>query len=448
MTAFEFRLRRGRALHGILVLAVACLCFSNRQQAHVHVSAYAAFSRTAEEVSIPLAALCVGGLCSGVPGCRIPSKLMVFFGAQTGMLLLSKILISRTVVSEELGLYGLPAPFLMTALHQFMAVMMFGIGFLLSWTTPWPYMPQPLTKLSDVWWLLLFSASFAANIGLNNFSFQFLPLSLNLLLRSCLPIATTAIQTCVPRKVPKSSTTFVKEIICMLCGISCAALATLAQSKSKAAEPEHHYQLGLGVAIETMSIFAGALNMVLANELGKRLNLGSMDMTFYMSLPAALFLLVPSIFLSSPSWPEEEPMTDCQVFSLVYQLAPGVLGLACLLGVFACAYNVLQIDMAQSLSATYTTFAGLKLLGSRLHLVRLVEIRLVDRWDRAAVVCSRLWVRRDVSEFYFACCLSGGTWSITSASSRPWEACAARKPLLRDMYNTGAESGPRRGRGA
>jgi hypothetical protein len=98
--------------------------------------------------------------------------------------------------------------------------------------------------------------------------------------------------------------------------------------------------------------------MVLANELGKRLNLGSMDMTFYMSLPAALFLLVPSIFLSSPSWPEEEPMTDCQVFSLVYQLAPGVLGLACLLGVFACAYNVLQIDMAQSLSATYTTFAG------------------------------------------------------------------------------------------
>ena len=359
MTAFEFRLRRGRALHGLLLLAVAFLCLSNRQSsAYVHVSAYAAFSRTAEEVFIPLAALCVGGLCSGVPGCRIPSKLLVFFGAQTGMLLLSKILISRTTVSEELGLYGLPAPFLMTALHQFMAVMMFGIGFLLSWTTPRPYMPQPLTKKSDVWWLLLFSASFAANIGLNNFSFQFLPLSLNLLLRSCLPIATTAIQTCVPRRVPKSRTTFVKEIICMLCGVSCAALATLAQSKSKAAEPEQHYQLGLGVAIETMSIFAGALNMVLANELGKTLSLGSMDMTFYMSLPAALFLLVPSIFLSSPSWPGEGLMTDCQVFSRVYQLAPGVLGLACLLGVFACAYNVIQIDMAQSLSATYTTFAG------------------------------------------------------------------------------------------
>lgn len=144
----------------------------------------------------------------------------------------------------------------------------------------------------------------------------------------------------------------------MICGVSCAALATLAQSKSKAAEPEHHYRLGLGVAIEIMSIFAGALNMVLANELGKRLNLGSMDMTFYMSLPAALFLLVPSIFLSSPSWPGEGLMTDCEVFSLVYQLAPSVLALACLLGVFACAYNVLQIDMAQSLSATYTTFAG------------------------------------------------------------------------------------------
>ena len=31
--------------------------------------------------------------------------------------------------------------------------------------------------------------------------------------------------------------------------------------------------------------------------------------------------------------------------------------------------------------------------------------------------------------------------SMQNSLRRPWEACAARKPLLRDMYNTGAESG-------
>ncbi|CAE7661230.1 unnamed protein product [Symbiodinium pilosum] len=98
--------------------------------------------------------------------------------------------------------------------------------------------------------------------------------------------------------------------------------------------------------------------MVLASELGKSMQLNSTDMTFYMGLPAFLILLVPSFTLSHPSWPGQPSMTDFEVHCKVYDLAPGVLGLGLLLGVFASAYNVTQYSMVQSLSATYTTFAG------------------------------------------------------------------------------------------
>jgi len=358
--AFEHRFRRRRAWHGLIPLAVvACFCSTRQGEANV-VTTYAAISHAAEEVSIPLAAIFIGSLgrSTGITSLRTASMLSVYFGAQTGMLLLSKILISRSVVSEELGLYGLPAAFLMTALHQTIAFVLFGTIFLISQLTPWPYTPKPLTKMSDLWWLLLFSATFAANIGLNNVSFQFLPLSLNLIVRSCLPIATVAMQMCLPSKMAKAQTAWAKELVCMLAGVSCAALATVAQSLSTARALMPGHQIGLGVAICIVSDFAGALNMVLANELGNRLKLSPLDITFYMSPPAAVILLVPSMLMNTPSWPEEPYMTDWEVFSRVYETARGVLGFASLLGIFATAYNVLQFEMAQSLSATYTTFAG------------------------------------------------------------------------------------------
>ena len=49
---------------------------------------------------------------------------------------------------------------------------------------------QPRTTSKEVWTLLCFSLAFAGNIGLNNFSLSLLPMSVNLILRSCLPLAT------------------------------------------------------------------------------------------------------------------------------------------------------------------------------------------------------------------------------------------------------------------
>jgi len=321
-----------------------------------------AHSQIAKEVSIPLTALFFGILCreTGIQSLKTPAQLAIYFGAQTGMLLFAKIVISSAVVSEELGLRGLPGAFLMTASHQLICFVLFGSAFVLSWLTPWSYTPKRLTSLSDVYWLLLFSATFAANIGLNNFSFQFLPLSMNLIIRSCLPIATAVVQKIAPSRhcVAKGEERHSKEILCMVIGVACAALATVAQSQAQSGKMHSPDSLLLGVFVCVVSIFAGACNMVLACRLGDSMKLNSTDITFYMGLPAAFMLLLPSCFLSHPSWPGQPSMTDVEVYRHVYEWAPGVLGLGLLLGVFASAYNVTQYAMVQSLSATYTTFAG------------------------------------------------------------------------------------------
>ena len=84
------------------------------------------------------------------------------------MLLFAKVVISSAVVSEELGLHGLPGAFLMTApllrrqksndadsqtglvtteaIHQMICFVLFGAGFVISWMTPWT--PASITVLS------------------------------------------------------------------------------------------------------------------------------------------------------------------------------------------------------------------------------------------------------------------------------------------------------------
>ncbi|CAJ1458411.1 unnamed protein product [Effrenium voratum] len=328
----------------------------------MHVHPHVAISGVAKEVSIPLIALLLGALSRPVPQLRTASLLMIYFGAQTGIMLLAKSIISSAIVSHELDLHGLPAAFLMTAVHQVTTFALFGGAFFVSRFTPWPHIPQPLTSWLEVRLILAFSASFAANIGLNNFSFQFLPLSLNLVIRSCLPIATAFVQALRPHKgsEPVKGTTL-QELMYMVLGVICAVVGVVAQTKAVAKAGGEHLvprNMGLGVIVCVLSLFAGALNMVLASEMGKTIKLETLDMCYYMALPSALMLAIPGIMLSHPSWPGQPSMTDLQVFHHVWEWSPGVLGLAWMLGVCASGYNVLQYSMAQSLSATYTTFAG------------------------------------------------------------------------------------------
>ncbi|CAJ1406518.1 unnamed protein product [Effrenium voratum] len=217
----------------------------------MHVHPHVAISGVAKEVSIPLIALLLGALSRPVPQLRTASLLMIYFGAQTGIMLLAKSIISSAIVSHELDLHGLPAAFLMTAVHQVTTFALFGGAFFVSRFTPWPHIPQPLTSWLEVRLILAFSASFAANIGLNNFSFQFLPLSLNLVIRSCLPIATAFVQALRPHKgsEPVKGTTL-QELMYMVLGVICAVVGVVAQTKAVAKAGGEHLvprNMGLGV---------------------------------------------------------------------------------------------------------------------------------------------------------------------------------------------------------
>jgi len=274
------------------------------------------------------------------------------------MLLLAKVVISGAVVSEEMGLHGFPAAFLLTAAQQLTSFVVFSASFILSWATPRPYTPKRIKNKEEYLRICVFAASFAANIGLNNFSLAFLPLSLSLVIRSCLPLATVLVQALFECTSGGNGQSLqVRELLCMVAGVLCAAAATVAQTMAKSGSIESE-NLMLGVLICTASIFAGALNMVMATSIGTSMNMNPIDMTFYMGPPATLLLLVPSLLMTHPTWNGQPSMTDWEVFRMVSELSPSALWLAFILGICASGYNVLQYSLAQTLTATYTAFAG------------------------------------------------------------------------------------------
>jgi len=342
----------------VCLLAVMLQQYSWRSTASVNAPAAAVYADTAKQVAVPGVALIGGALCHQIANFRLPAKLLIYFGAQTGMLLLAKVVLSGAVVSEEMGLHGFPAAFLLTASQQMTTFVLFGTSFVLSWATPWSYTPKRINSREEYFRLCVFAASFSANIGLNNFSLAFLPLSLNLIIRSCLPLATALVQAvieCTSGGAHQSTQT--QELLCMVAGVLCAAIATIAQTMARNGSMESEH-LMLGVVICAASIFAGALNMVMASSIGKSMNMNSIDITFYMGPPATLILMIPSLLMLHPTWQGQPAMTDWQVFRMVSELSPSSIWLALILGLCASGYNVLQYSLAQALSATYTAFAG------------------------------------------------------------------------------------------
>ncbi|CAE8590967.1 unnamed protein product, partial [Polarella glacialis] len=116
----------------------------------------------------------------------------------------------------------------------------------------------------------------------------------------------------------------------------------------------------LGVSCCFLSIFSGALNMVLAGVLGTSMKLNPLDTTCYMALPAGLVLLLPAMLVSHPmkGWPGFSSMTDWEVLGEVMSRNPAVLTPVLFSGVLAFCYNILQYTLVHKLSAAYAAFAG------------------------------------------------------------------------------------------
>mmetsp|Transcript_68330 Transcript_68330/g.127538 ORF Transcript_68330/g.127538 Transcript_68330/m.127538 type:complete len:428 (+) Transcript_68330:83-1366(+) len=285
---------------------------------------------------------------------------LIYFGAQTGMNMYMKTVLSKMVVDEEAGLVGMPIGFLMTVIQQLVAFVLFGCFLLLSKFLDFGYQTKKLTTKRELVAILCFSMTFALNIGLNNFSLSLVAISINMIIRACLPLSTALSQillgSCL--KTVKSELS-AKEWGFMLCGVGCAGVATYVQSVS-GMSMGHSDGLILGVMCAVTSIFSGAFNMVLAGVLGTQMKLNPLDTVCYMALPAAVFLLLPAMLVSHPmgKWPGFPSMTDWEVLLEVIKRNPMALTPVFFSGVLSLVYNTLQYTLVHKLSATHATFAG------------------------------------------------------------------------------------------
>jgi len=287
-------------------------------------------------------------------------KLMTYFGAQTGMNIYMKAVLSSSVVSEEKGMKGIPAAFAVTALQQFVGFVTFALFLLIAKLVGKGY---PIKKVQGKQWIgvFLFSFAFAFNIALNNFSISLVAISINLVIRSCLPLSTFISQQALSRitsSTAASKDADPRELLCMVLGVVCAAVAVVAKAESKGQSSESSH-LMLGVTVCVVSTFSGAINLALAGFLGEEVKLNPLDTTVYMSIPVITFLIIPIFLISHPvPWKGAYNMTDWQIFTEVCRLSPITVMYACISGVLALAYNTLQFSIVQTLSATHATFAG------------------------------------------------------------------------------------------
>jgi len=308
----------------------------------------------------------VVGLLVWLSGRKVAGLIILYFGVNTGFGLYMKFLLSDTEISADLGMQGLPAAFLVTAIQQVESFVLFAMFLLAVWPTEWRYCPRPLRSWRDVRTLTMFSFTFALNIGLNNLSISLLSVSLNLTIRSCLPLVTWSAQGLFNRlEIPTASggrlavpgAASLNEVLFMVIGTLFAVLATVAKGEDKYADDRSG--MNMGVVVCGLSVIAAAFNLVFAAQLGSQTRLNPTEITMYLSLPSAAFLLPPIFMLEHPpDWPGSVAMTDWQVFQRVMALRPTALAAVLMSGVFAVGYNLLQYHLVQRLSATHTAFAG------------------------------------------------------------------------------------------
>jgi len=317
------------------------------------------------EIVVPLIACIVGctmmaGNKSNNTGCFV-----LYFGMQTGMNLFMKLVLSEAVVSEELGLRGIPAPFFVTAVQQFTAFFVFVLLIVASRNGIWPeYQTKVLTTRYEWAAVIVFSSTFALNVALNNYSLSLLSVSLNMVIRSCLPLGTLFTEFAVnPLLGLKAKQVTRQEVFWMNIGVMCAAVAVFAQHHGAESladtVPASQSHILLGVSVATLSIFCGSLNMVFAGLMGTKIELNPVDSACYMSLPAAFFLVWPAVAMPHPvGWPSTEMLTDSQVARIAIKSNSSILNLVILSGIIAFLFNVLVFTVVQKMSANHAACAG------------------------------------------------------------------------------------------
>jgi drug/metabolite transporter (DMT)-like permease len=313
-----------------------------------------------DQLRIPVLVLVCGSLMAITPRLVLVMRFTLFLGASMLMNIFMKALFSTIVVSESLGLYGFPAAFVVTALQMISAFVLFVSFVLVSQLTPWAYKPKRLETWSEWFAVFVFSGSFAANIALNNYSLSLIGISINLVIRSCIPFSAYITQVTLGRALGQGAKEqSLLQLALMTAGVLCSVLAVVANKQGGHGTEQESDNLLLGVCVCAVSTLMGGVTVAIAGALGTSCKLSPLDTVAYMSIPACSFLLGPIIFMSHPTnWEGRGSMTDAQIFLEVFHRAPSAIGLALLSGVLALGHNVLQYTIVQALSATHAAFAG------------------------------------------------------------------------------------------
>lgn len=289
--------------------------------------------------------------------------LSIYFGAQTGLGLYMKILLSDLPIAAELNIRGVPAPFMITALQQLLTFVALVVVLLALLPTRWAYKPRPLQDAKEVGCVLIISVAFAANIGLNNLSLSLLPVSANMIIRSCIPLITWILQQLLGcfGLGGFSSSWGLAEFALLLSGLVCAVLTLLAQKSNVSVSSGGGLEFAIGVAICLLSDVAAAVNVLVVSYFGKGLDppLNSFDTVFYMALPCACFMLAVAVVAAHPvDWVGYTDLTDIQVLRQVMSWNAMALVWVIISGFIAAGYNCMSYSIVQRLSATTAGFAG------------------------------------------------------------------------------------------
>jgi len=315
--------------------------------------------RLADQAFIPSVAF-LFGIGMHALGRKTLGMLAVYFAGQSSFALYMKLVLSEETISRELNLRGMPAAFLVTAIQQVVAFCTLGLMMLILYFSPHPYIPRKLTTLREVLAVLFFALAVAVNIGLNNFSMSLLPVSLNMVIRSCIPLVTLLLQQVAHRlKLVDATRADCWDALLMSVGVAGAAVTALAESETRNETQQGH--LGIGILMCCLGDIAAATILVLAAAFSSTLRppLSALDTVFYTALPCALALLPASLYASHPTnWPNAGTLTDWEVYQRVHQLNPGTIFLVIFSGVVSAGYNFIQYTVVQTLSATHAAFAG------------------------------------------------------------------------------------------
>lgn len=325
-----------------------------------------------------LIALLVGALL--LPSQRTAGLMFVFFGGQSLMSLYMKYVLSEVTISASDNITGVPAPFFVTGLQQFVCLVLLLLIILVKTQTSQPYYPKKLQTAGQVLPIICLAAAFFLNIGLNNLSVSLLDISLNAMIRSTTPFFALLLE-----QLRETRAIMMLEWGLVLGGLVCVAVAALAKSSGHVDTDADGFGMDatwtwcMGIITCVVSVFFSAAELVIVKRFAaeKDCKLNVFDAILYVTVPAIAFI-APCVFFFEHyvSWPTQGVMTDWEVVKIIAAYSPESFALVVLSGVFALAYNFLIYTFTQELSPCATA------VSSQLNKVVTVFLSVHYGWER------------------------------------------------------------------